>query len=172
MHRGMVEPQQEGTRRWRKVVTLDIFLLYASGNRLRRQRSNSKGTTKQVECQQLYHQAHRETAHGHVYVSRPSLANAPSQASGIKQETNGTGRDQRGGTSSQKNTGSEAVERGGGVKTSRCRDKEIRQFRQDPHLDIRESLDSVRGNMRVYSESLDSVRGKWRWCLREMVRSW
>lgn len=72
----------------------------------------------------------------------------------------------------KKNTGSEAVERGGGVRTSRCRDKEIRQFRQDPHLDIRESLDSVRGNMRVYSESLDSVRGKWRWCLREMVRSW
>lgn len=39
------------------------------------------------------------------------------------------------------------------------------------HRDMRESLDSVRGKMRVYSESLDSVRGKWRWCFREMTRS-
>lgn len=28
------------------------------------------------------------------------------------------------------------------------------------HRDMRESLDSVRGKMRVYNESLDSVRGK------------
>lgn len=42
----------------------------------------------------------------------------------------------------------------------------------DVHRDMRESLDSVRGKMRVYRESLDSVRGKCRWCFREMTRSW